>query len=197
MTKLILRLLLILPVFLFVACGDDEDDVVFAPKPKGYMRIEFPEKKYKTYDSICPFTFEVPVYSTVERDKDPQSQPCWLNVKYPQFNAQLHLSYAGLNNDLRNYIETSRDLAYKHQVKASGLEQQVVIRDSAKVYGLVYDIAGNTACSMQFYVTDSTKHFMRGSLYFNVAPNIDSLQIVVDFLKKDIHHMLQTTKWKN
>jgi len=195
MIKLILKALLILPMFIFIACGDDEDEV-FTPKPKGYMRIDFPKKEYKLYDSICPFTFEIPVYSHVEKDQTSQAEPCWLNVNYPQFKAKLHLSYAELTNNLRNYIETSRELAYKHQVKASGLEQQVVIRDSAKVYGLVYDIAGNTASSIQFYVTDSTHHFMRGSLYFNVPPNIDSLQIVVDFLKKDIHHMIQTVKWK-
>lgn len=195
MTKLILKVFLLLPVLVFISCGDDDEEV-FTPKPKGYMRIDFPEKNYKLYDSICPFTFEIPTYSLVEKDQSPQSEPCWLNVKYPQFKAQLHLSYAALNNNLRNYIETSRELAYKHQVKASGLEQQVVIRDSAKVYGLLYNIVGNTASSLQFYITDSTQHFMRGSLYFNVAPNIDSLQIVVDFLKKDIHHMIQTVKWK-
>ena len=191
--------ILLLPaLFLLMlsACGEDPDDVVYSPKPKAYFRIDFPEKKYVTYDSVCPFTFETPVYSRVEKDADPNSQPCWINVKYPQFNAQLHVSYAPVSNDLNNYIETSRELAIKHQIKASGLDEQVIIRDSAKVYGLLYDIAGNTASSVQFYVTDSTNHFLRGSLYFNVAPNIDSTKIVVDFLKKDILHMIQTFKWK-
>jgi gliding motility-associated lipoprotein GldD len=186
---------LIIPLLLFVACGDDDDDV-YTPKPKAYFRIDFPEKKYVTYDSVCPFTFETPVYSIVEKDMDPNSKPCWINIKYPQFKAQLHVSYALLNNDLNTYIETSRELAIKHQVKASGLDQQAIIRDSAKVYGLFYDIAGNTASSMQFYVTDSTHHFLRGSLYFNVAPNIDSMKIVVDYLKKDVLYMIQTFKWK-
>ncbi|HEY1038084.1 MAG TPA: gliding motility lipoprotein GldD [Bacteroidia bacterium] len=182
-------------LFLVTACTDD-DDVVFTPKPKAYFRIDFPEKKYKIYDSVCPFTFETPLYSIVENDVDPSSRPCWINIKYPQFKAQLHVSYAALNNDLNTYIESSRELAIKHQIKASGLDQQVIIRDSAQVYGLFYDIAGNTASSMQFYVTDSTNHFLRGSLYFNVAPNIDSMQIVVDYLKTDVLHMIQTFKWK-
>jgi gliding motility-associated lipoprotein GldD len=76
------------------------------------------------------------------------------------------------------------------------LDEIVVLRDSAKVYGLVFDIAGNTASSLQFYLTDSTKHFMRGALYFNTKPNIDSLQIVVDFIKKDVLHLINSTKWK-
>jgi gliding motility-associated lipoprotein GldD len=73
----------------------------------------------------------------------------------------------------------------------------VILRDSVKVYGLIYDIEGNTASSLQFYVTDSTKHFIRGALYFNVRPNIDSVKIVLEFLKKDVLHLIQTLQWKN
>jgi gliding motility-associated lipoprotein GldD len=87
--------------------------------------------------------------------------------------------------------------ANKHQVKATGLEETVVLRDSAKVYGLLFDIAGNTASSLQFYLTDSTHHFLRGALYFNAKPNIDSLKIVVDFIREDVLHLINTTRWKN
>jgi gliding motility-associated lipoprotein GldD len=180
--------------FLF-SCS--EEDEVFTPKPKAFMRIEFPEKKYITYDSTCPFTFDMPNYSVISYDKNANHEPCWFNVNYIPFHAQLHISYKSLNNNLRNMVEDSRELAIKHQIKASGLEQSEVIIDSNKVYGLIYDISGNTASSMQFYLTDSSKHFLRGSLYFNVAPNIDSLQIVVDFLKKDIHQMIKSFRWKD
>ena len=139
----------------------------------------------------------MPNYSVISYDKNANHEPCWFNVNYIPFHAQLHISYKSLNNNLRNMVEDSRELAIKHQIKASGLEQSEVIIDSNKVYGLIYDISGNTASSMQFYLTDSSKHFLRGSLYFNVAPNIDSLQIVVDFLKKDIHQMIKSFRWKD
>ena len=84
----------------------------------------------------------------------------------------------------------------KHQVKSTGIDETIIVRDSSQVYGLVYDIAGNTASNVQFYLTDSTHHFMRGALYFNSVPNIDSLKIVVDYLRKDIVHMIQTFQWK-
>jgi gliding motility-associated lipoprotein GldD len=182
-------------IFFLFSCS--EEDEVFTPKPKAFMRIEFPEKKYITYDSTCPFTFDMPNYSVISYDKNANHEPCWFNVNYIPFHAQLHISYKSLNNNLRNMVEDSRELAIKHQIKASGLEQSEVIIDSNKVYGLIYDISGNTASSMQFYLTDSSKHFLRGSLYFNVAPNIDSLQIVVDFLKKDIHQMIKSFRWKD
>jgi len=188
-------LILFLLIGFLSSCTEDDDDV-FTPKPKAYMRIDFPEKKYYSYDSTCPFKFQLPVYSKVNFESNTSHEPCWFNINYLPFNAQLHISYRNVENNLQKLIEDSRELAIKHQIKASGLEQTKIAIDSTKVYGLIYDIEGNTASSMQFYVTDSSHHFLRGSLYFNVAPNIDSLNIVVDFLKKDIHHLIKTLKWK-
>lgn len=136
----------------------------------------------------------------MSQDKHMGAEPCWLNLEFPQFKATVHLSYkdvSGPGMNLNRFLEDSRDFAIRHQIKATGLDETVVIRDSAKVYGLVYDIAGNTASSIQFYLTDSTKHCLRGALYFNTVPNIDSLKIVIDFIRKDILHLVQTTKWKN
>jgi gliding motility-associated lipoprotein GldD len=193
------KYLLFIPLFIvvFVAC-DDDDEKIYSPKPRGYFRIDFPEKNYRIFDSICPYTFEMPTYSRIVQDKHKGAEPCWLNLEFPQFKATVHLSYKEVNDtSLNRYLEDSRDFAIRHQIKATGLEESVVIRDSAKVYGLVYDIAGNTASSVQFYLTDSTKHFLRGSLYFNTVTNIDSLKIVIDFIRKDILHMVQTCKWKD
>jgi gliding motility-associated lipoprotein GldD len=194
-----LKYLLLLPLFIvaFTACDDDEEKI-FSPKPRGYFRINFPEKNYRVFDSICPYTFEIPLYSRIVQDKHKGAEPCWLNLEFPQFKATVHLSYKAVTDtNLNQYLEDSRDFAIRHQIKATGLEESIVIRDSAKVYGLVYDIAGNTASSVQFYLTDSTKHFLRGSLYFNTVTNIDSLKIVIDFIRKDIFHLVQTCKWKN
>ena len=178
------------------AIGCDTDDEVFSPKPRGYFRINFPEKKYRVYDSICPYKFEIPVYAEMKQDKHNGADPCWLNLEFPKYKATVHLSYKVVSNNMGNYLEDSHDFANKHQVKATGLDEIAILRDSAKVYGLLFDIAGNTASSVQFYLTDSTHHFLRGALYFNSVPNIDSLRIVVDFIKKDILHLINTTSWK-
>jgi len=181
----------------FASCDGDEDKI-YSPKPRGYFKINFPEKNYRMYDSICPYSFEIPVYARMIQDKHMGAEPCWLNLEFPQFKATVHLSYKAVNDtSLNTYFEDSRDFAIRHQIKATGLEESVVIRDSAKVYGLVYDIGGNTASSVQFYLTDSTKHFLRGALYFNTVTNIDSLKIVIDFIREDILRMVQTCKWKN
>lgn len=185
----------------------DDDDKIYSPKPRGYFRIDFPEKNYRLYDSVEAFSFEVPIYSYIETGKNKSinvdtgryanANPYWLNIKFPKYNATVNLTHLSVQNNLNVYLEDSRFFAFnKHTVKATGIDETTVIRDSAKVFGLVYDIAGNTASSVQFYLTDSTSHFLRGALYFNAVPNSDSLKIVIDFIRKDILNLVQTCNWK-
>ncbi|MGZ4099778.1 MAG: gliding motility lipoprotein GldD [Bacteroidia bacterium] len=189
----VLVLVLVL-VLVFISC--DDEDPIYSPKPRGYCRINFPKKEYRLFDTTCPYQFEIPKYSRIVGDNRKDAQPCWYNIEFPQFRATLHLSYKPVSNNISNFIDTSHYFALKHQIKATGMDETPILRDSSKVYGLLFDIGGNTASSLQFYLTDSTRHFLRGSLYFNVVPNIDSLKIVVDFIRQDVLHLINTTRWK-
>ncbi|MDP4963484.1 MAG: gliding motility lipoprotein GldD, partial [Salibacteraceae bacterium] len=81
--------------------------------------------------------------------------------------------------------------------KATKIDEVLIENDAERVYGIVYDFKGETASDLQFFLTDSTNHFLRGSLYFNVYPNKDSLAPVIDYVKTDINHMLESFKWLN
>jgi gliding motility-associated lipoprotein GldD len=178
------------------SCGSDKDDLV-TPKPFAYFRIDLPEKKYSVFKDDCPFEFEYPSnYAFVLPDSEKNADPCWKNVVYPRFGAEINLSYKPIENNLNKYLDDSWTLATRHQVKASGMPETPIRRDSAKVYGLMFEIEGNVASSLQFYVTDSTHHFLRGALYFYAHPNYDSLAPVIAFLKKDVERMITTLKWK-
>lgn len=179
----------------FITCAEDEE--LFSPKPRGYFRIAFPEKNYSRYSESCPYTFEIPHYAVMVPNPSKNTEPCWQNLEFTPFKATLYLSYKAVNNNLSTYLDDAHEFANRHQIKASGVEQIAIVKDSAKVYGLLFDIGGNTASSVQFYLTDSTRHFLRGSLYFNCNPNSDSLKIVIDFLRKDILHLIETTHWKD
>jgi gliding motility-associated lipoprotein GldD len=180
-----------------ISCGSDKDDIV-TPKPFAYFRIDLPEKKYSVFSDACPFEFEYPSnYARVLPDSEKNADPCWKNIVYPRFGAEINLSYKPINNNLNTYLDDSWALATRHQVKASGMPETSIRRDSAKVYGLLFEIEGNAASSLQFYVTDSTHHFLRGALYFYAHPNYDSLAPVIAFLKKDVEKMITTLKWKN
>jgi len=176
----------------FLSCGDN-----YVPKPRGYYRIDLPAKDYKVFDSTFPYTFEYPVYSKIVRDSSRMAELYWINIVYTPFNAQLHISYKPVHRNLAVYLNDAHTLVNKHIAKANAITQRAYEDPTHKVFGLVYEIKGSDAASTcQFYLTDSTKHFLRCALYFDLVPNNDSLTPVIEFLKKDIEHMIETFRWK-
>ncbi len=170
----------------------------YSPKPRGYFNIKFPEKKYQTYNSECPYSFDYPVYAKILPDNQRDAKPCWLDVSYPQFNGRIHLSYQSIasREQFDRLSEDAYKLAFKHTVKATNIDRGTISYPVRKVYGTYYTIDGNTASSVQFFLTDSTKNYLRGALYFNEQPRLDSIQPVLDFIKKDIDVMIKSFKWK-
>jgi gliding motility-associated lipoprotein GldD len=130
-------------------------------------------------------------------DKSSNSKPCWKNLDFPQFNARLHLSYfeIGPNSTFEQLTEDARTFAFKHTAMASAIEQQVISLPEHNVYGLEYHIQGNTASNYQFFISDKSKHYLRGALYFNEKPHLDSIQPVLKFIEEDIAHLINTSKW--
>jgi gliding motility-associated lipoprotein GldD len=184
-------LLMLVSLFLGISCQR-----TYTPKPRGFLRIEFPDKEYTRFDSSCPYSFDHPVYSQVLPDTDYNSEPCWINIEFPSFNGKIHISYKKVDGNIYRYMEDSRSLAYKHTIKADAIKETVYTDPEAEVYGILYDIKGDAASSLQFYLTDSNKHFLRGSLYFNVLPNKDSLAPVIDYFRKDIIQLIESFEWK-
>lgn len=144
-----------------------------------------------------PYSFSIAEYSCAVPDTGYMSEPNWINIITPGNNAELHISYDRLNGNLYKHMEESRKLAYKHTIKADAIDEQVFINENDKVFGTIYLIDGNAASPMQFYLTDSVRHFLRGALYIKEQPNIDSIRPVINFLKPDIIHLIETTKWNN
>ncbi len=166
------------------------------PKPKGYFRINLPQKEYKSFSSTCPFEFEYPAYGIVEELDEEKFEPCWYNISFPKFKAKIHLTYKDVDNNLADYIEDVRLLVYKHVVKADDIVEDVVLMPESNVYGIIYKLSGNTAASATFFLTDSTQHFLTGSLYFSAKPNKDSLAPLIQFFDQDIVHLSRTINWK-
>lgn len=169
----------------------------YTPRPRGYFRIDFPEKKYTRYsNSECNYSFEYPVYGKVVKSTEPSAEPCWINIEFPVFKGVIYLTYKKIKNNLEKYTEDIRKIAYKHIPKADDIIERPVDLPEKRVYGIIYDIKGNTASSVNFYMTDSVNNFLSGSLYFNVEPNKDSLAPVISFFEADIEHLIATLEWK-
>jgi gliding motility-associated lipoprotein GldD len=187
-----LAILSLLFTFYLTGCTGNTD---YAPKRTGYFRISLPERKYTTYTAESPFTFDYPTYATVLNDSDP-GHPYWLNIVFPRFKCNIYMSYLAVDNNLEAYIEECRKFVVEHEVKASAINEQPVENKKDKIYGMIYSIEGDAASNMQFYLTDSTHNFVRGALYFYAVPNKDSLEPVLNFVKKDINHLIETFRWK-
>jgi gliding motility-associated lipoprotein GldD len=166
------------------------------PRPTGHFRIDFPPKAYQTYDTSCPFVFEYPVYGRLSYDIGKKKEPCWFNIEFPKYRATIHLSYIRVSGNLEAILNESHTFAYSHSIKADAITEQPWLNPGNKVYGVLYDIKGNAASSVQFVVTDSIHNFLRGALYFSAPPNEDSLAPVIRFFREDIVHMVETLKWK-
>jgi gliding motility-associated lipoprotein GldD len=185
-----------LPAFyllFFISCKQN-----YIPKPHGYFRIAFQEKTYHQLDSAAlPYKFDIPGYSKAVPDNDRLAEPSWINLKVPAHKAEINISYKKVDKNLAQLLEDSRTLAYKHSVKADAINERVFVNPEKKVYGTIYMIDGNAASPLQFYLTDSTKNFLRGALYIREVPNIDSLRPVIDFLTPDVIRLIETTEWKH
>ena len=190
----------VIAILFLAACGDSHD---YSPKPRGYFRIELPEKSYRPYVSNYPFTFSYPAYAKMELDTNPgrnklQKMQYLLNMQFPQLNGTLHLSYEAITSKkiFDELIEDAHKLAFKHTVKATGIDEGIISYPDRKVYGLYYTIDGNAASAVQFYLTDSVHHYIRGALYFNAQPQFDSIQPVLNFVKPDVDVMIKSFRWK-
>ncbi len=171
-------------------------DRSYTPKPLGYIKVHYPEKSYLLFDEADPFSFEYPAYSVVLTDKKMNSEAYWYNIFYPEYNSTIHLSYKEVDHNVNNFIEDSRTLVYKHTSRADGIDEIPFLDTINRRFGIMYKLKGNVATSIQFFVTDSTNHFIRGSLYFNTSPNRDSLNPIINFIREDIEHLIETIVWK-
>ena len=177
---------------------------VAVPKPRGHFRIDLPKRKYIQFNGQTdrkgklPLTFEYPAYGHLTFQEKDGSNQGWFNIEFPFYKAKIYLTYKAVNNDLDGLLEQSYKLNVKYHItKADAINEQVFSNSENKVYGILYDLKGNTASAVEFYVTDSLSHYLRGSLYFAAEPNADSLAPVIDFFREDIKHLIETLKWKN
>jgi gliding motility-associated lipoprotein GldD len=194
-----IKLLQFFSLFIFIlfsACNSD-----YTSKPKGYFKIDFPQKQYRLFQQAgYPYSFEYPAYAHVIKDSsffgEATENPWWINIDYPQFNGRVHISYKEIGtNKLDKLVNDAFTMTNKHNLKAYSIDDSLIVTPN-NIHGMFFKVGGNVATANQFFLTDSVKHFLRGALYFDATPNEDSLGMVNSFVLDDLKHMINTFKWK-
>jgi gliding motility-associated lipoprotein GldD len=187
-------IILFLIIIFFTSCGNDP-----VPKPKAFLRLEYPKAEYKEVNSQLPFSFEKNKFAndidTIKISKD--NKTLGIDITYPSLKGTIFITYKKIeNNDVNPYFLDAQNITQKHAQKADEIIEQPFIDLKNRVFGMLYEVGGNAASQSQFYVTDSINHFVTGSLYFYTKPNYDSILPAANYLKKDIQRIMETIKWK-
>ncbi|MBM3399069.1 MAG: gliding motility lipoprotein GldD [Bacteroidetes bacterium] len=187
-------------ILLSVILADCSRTEVYVPKPHAYPRIQLPEIGYRPFDSAgIPYAFEIPMYAAMQKDTPNvyTRQPYWFNLNFMPFDATLHLTYYRFNDRIQfdSLIEDSRKLVNKHIQRAEDIIEEPIY-NAGNVKGMLFEIEGNTATNLNFYLTDSSRNFIRGALYFNSKAASDSTAPVFERMKTDVSHLIKTFRWK-
>lgn len=178
-------LILFFAIVVLVSCKEE-----VMPKPKAMLRLQYPEGNYNTFNTQ-KFEFLKNEIATVKQEKQ-----SGLILDYPMMKGSLYLTYKPINGNLNQLLTDAQRLSYEHVVKADNIVEQPFLNPEDGVYGMFYEVTGNAASQSQFYVTDSTNHFLTGSLYFYAKPNYDSIYPAAIYLQKDIRRVMESLKWK-
>jgi gliding motility-associated lipoprotein GldD len=184
---------------LFASCKPP----VYTPKPMGYYRVDLPEHIYQPFEKEgYPYSFEYPVYGiaykdTLTKDGLKPENKYWMNIDFPTWSGRIYLSYRHIDGSapMGKLLEDTHGMSYYHTKKADYINPNVYVNPNG-ITILTFSVGGDAASAYQFVATDSVRHFLRGSLYFDVSPNADSLRPVNEFFKKDIDQLINTLKWK-
>lgn len=180
---------LLISGFIVVSVFSCQNDTV--PKPAGQLRLEYPMAEYVHFENNCPFTFDMNEDAVI-LDKG----TCNFTISYPKMKATIYLTYKPVKNDIEAHLRDAQTLTYKHTIKADDIMEQPFINEKNKVYGMFYKVGGNAATNALFYATDSTRHFVTGSVYFYAKPNFDSIMPASSYVKNDMQVLMETLRWK-
>lgn len=183
-----MRKICLLLLFIFViSC----DDTVMLPKPKAQLSLQYARPDYTAIKSACPYQFKKNSRANFELLNN-----CDSKLVYPKMRATIYLSYRSIENNLDSLLADAYQMPSKHIIKAAEIPEKVFINPDNRAYGTLFRIVGEAASQAQFFLTDSTDHFLVGSLYFYTRPNYDSIMPAARFIEQDMVKLMETLAWK-
>ncbi len=186
-------------IIMFFALTTLSCEKQYLPKPIGYNRLELPEPAYRPLPDTLPFSFQYSKYARLLDDTSAINERYWIELYYPMLKSNIHITYKPLNRNqklLKEFMDDAYRLTSKHQIKAYAINELITKTPSGKT-AVIAELEGEVPSQFQFTITDSTKNFLRGALYFNTKVQNDSLAPAIEYMKKDIMQLINTLEWKN
>lgn len=166
------------------------------PKPYGYFRIAIPDTAYHyAHLPQYPYTFKLSDNARIQ-PRVFENELHWIDILYPSLNTTIHCSYKPIRNNFRTLSRDAQEFLYSHSSVASAIPVQEFANPDYNVWGLYFELKGNTATPIQFILTDSIEHFFRGSVYCNDIPNQDSLAPIHEYIRHDVRVLMESMKWQ-
>ena len=181
---------ILISLLLLVVLASCKDETL--PKPYGHLRLDYPIAEYAQFENYCPFVFDMNFDAVIK-----EKSSCNFTIDYPKMKATIFITYKPVRNNIDSLLRDAQNLTYKHVVKADNIRERPFINPMNRTYGMFYQVAGNAATNAQFYITDSTRHFVTGSVYFYAKPNFDSVMPAASYVKNDMEHLMESLRWKN
>lgn len=190
------KLITIIIALSVLSCGCKEN---YTPKPHGYLRIALPpDHSYSSCPEGLPFQLDYSLYAnwdTLKVSKQSREDSRWFNISYPRYDAKIHLSYIPIEDNLDSLLEESHKFVFEHTIRADAIDETSFDREENNIRGILFNLKGNSASNMEFWATDDSIHFLRGALYFETTPNVDSLYPIINYIKEDIIYMINSLEW--
>lgn len=177
---------LLFSILFLISCKDET-----LPKPKSYLKLQYPENAYVKVNSDCPYSFEISKYAKIQVQNN-----CWAKIEYPNLKATIHITYRNVDGNLNEILKEVENLTFEHTIKADAISDRPYDNLKKRVFAKLYNVDGNVATNIQFSATDSLKHVLSGALYFYAKPNYDSIIPAVKYIEKDMMHLVETLEWQ-
>ncbi len=171
----------------------------YLPKPLGYNRLELPTHEYVILPDSFPFQFQYSKHAVLLDDTSAINERYWIELYYPTLKSNVHITYKRIGKDkkvLKEFMDDAYTLTAKHQIKAYSIDEAIT-RSPTGVTAVIAELDGEVPSQFQFTITDSTKNFMRGALYFNTKVQNDSLAPAIEYMKRDMMQVINTFSWKD
>lgn len=174
-------------------------DREYLPKPLGYNRLELPEPAYRSLPDTLPYRFEYSKHARLLDDTSAINERFWIEIYYPEIKSNIHITYKPLKGSeqlLKEFMDDAYTLTAKHQIKAYAINEVISVTPSGKT-AVIAELEGEVPSQFQFTVTDSADNFLRGALYFNTQVKNDSLAPAIEYMKRDMMHIINTLEWNS